>query len=181
MIINPLYVPPAMVSLFRDMGDKFFIFYHKDRPPMKFDVLEKLSWPRDEDLLTFRDNYIRKKFALMRGLLSHTSNVSIKLNSKKRKSISLAKLKLWITTFFDLSKYDFDTLRSFRYALKATYPGIELSEVTEVNSNTRVLPIHNPFVLIPPHTPIAFTYNHNDFHSNSTPLQSRILHNNSHI
>lgn len=158
-----LVAPRDGFLVLESTGAAFFLFYDKGRPPMKLDILEKLSWPRDEDLLTFRDNLTKKKSVMTRRLPSNTPNVSIKLLSKHRKSIFFVELKLWITTLFDLSKYDFVKLRSFRDVLRATYPGIDVSEITNVESFTRVLPLHDPFVLIPPRTAIAFTYNHEDF------------------
>ena len=155
---SPSMAPKDGFLVHETSGGFFFIFYHKSRPPMKWEVLEKLPWPRDKDLLAFRDSHLQKNTALRRGIPLNTPNVTIKLKSKRQRSISFVNLKNGIKTFFDLSKYSFVQSTSFSSALEKEYPGVNLHTITRLGSSTRVLPLHNPFVLVPPYTIIALRY-----------------------
>lgn len=155
---SPSMAPKDGFLVHGTSGGSFFIFYHKSRPPIKWKVLEKLPWPRDKDLLAFRDNSLQKSAAPRQGIPLNTPNVIIKLKPKRQRSISFVNLKNGIKTFFDLSKYSFVQSTSFSSALEKEYPGINLHMITRLGSNTRVLPLHDPFVLVPPYTITALRY-----------------------
>lgn len=134
-------------------------YYHQSKPSMRLDILEKLSWPKDKDLQAFRDTQNRNKVDSERKKQPNLPNAVIKLNSTSRKSIPLAGLKLWIQSIFDLRSYDPYQLKSLRSVLGKEFPGITLNKIHKLGSKTRVLPLYDPFVLIPPNTPIASRYN----------------------
>ena len=155
---SPLMAPKDGFLVHGTSGGFFFIFYHKRRPPIRWEVLARLPWPEDKDLLAFRDNRLQKSTALRREIPLNTPNIIIKLKSKRQRSISFVNLKNGIKTFFDLSNYSFVQSTSFSSALEEEYPGVDLHMITRLGSSTRVLPLHNPFVLIPPYTIIALRY-----------------------
>ena len=140
------------------MNPPFFVFYHKDKPRMKLDVLEKLPWPRDEDLLAFKDYEIQKGSALERGKQPSLPEANVMLNSKNAKRISFIDFKRWIQLFFDSDKYDPSQLKRFRVALRLEYPNVQLSKIHKLGARTRVVPLCNRLTLIPPNFTIAVRY-----------------------
>lgn len=138
-------------------------YYHRDKPQMKRDVLEKLPWPQDKNLLAYRDFEAQMEADLMRKRQVITPNVMIKLDNDDLKTISFANLKQWIHEFFDLSKYDPTTLIAFKYALNRQFPGIALNKLYRLGSRTRVYPVHNLFTILPPKSHIAAAYDPNTF------------------
>ena len=117
VLTHPDKQPPFMaredgfaLSLTADYSK--IIYYHKDKPPMKLDVLSRLQWPHSKDLLSFKDTRIKTLSARSRKEPSNQFNVTIKLDSKHVKSITFADFKHWVQCF-DLSRYDSARLKLF--------------------------------------------------------------------
>ena len=159
---------PAMVAhadgffALQVTSSPFFLFYHPNKPLMNLDVLTKLSWPLDKDLLTFRDLDARRMAASMRGKPS-SRNVAIKYRLDNKKTISFGELKSTMQTSFDIGKHNFAQLNLICNVLRSTCPNIRMVELHKPGVRTHVEPLFDPFALIPPRTPIALRYNPETF------------------
>ena len=148
--------------LFQDTDRTGLILYHRDRPPMNLNVLANLPWPRDKDMLAFRDYRIKGFYASAQIRQPNPSSVTIKTGSARQKSISLADLQCWVQTF-GLKDYNPIQLEFFQSVLGFVYPGILLREIHKLGARTGVVPLHKPFALIPPNTITAVRYDHKVF------------------
>ena len=139
-----------------------YLYYHKDKPPMNLELLQKLGWPQDEDLLKYRDLQIRALAAESRKKQVNPAGVKIKL-TRKPGSVLFTKFIQWVKSAFNMTEYDAARLENFATALKLIFPGIDTFEIHKEGSQTRVMPYHDRFKLIPPGEIIATRYDPKEF------------------
>ena len=129
---------------------------------MNLNVLANLPWPRDKDMLAFRDHRIKGFYASAQIRQPNSSSITIKTGSARQKNISFADLQCWVQTF-GLKDYNTAQLEFFRGVLGFVYPDILLREIHKLGARTDVVPPHKPFALIPPNTITAVRYYHKVF------------------
>ena len=136
---------------FHRVGMKpFFIFYNENKPPMRRDVLKRLPWPKDKDLLAFRNSEIEEFATAALRKQSQVSDAVIILDKQKQSYLPFAQLRPWIRRSFRLDKFNPIEIDRLIATLARDYPDVKVGQVYKTGSMTRVIPRYRPYTLIPP-------------------------------